>query len=130
MEIVRKILLTAALSICSFTSISQSQNEKMFICNNVLIYEDIMIYENDTLQNVRFSSVSMREEGIYTEQTLSLLFKNDSLIGADFERNPNFANLITIPMEDSCIINNPVTLEYVNNVVKRTILRLLKSSES
>lgn len=106
-----------------------AQKENIYICDDVLIYRNITINKNDTLDKIRVSRINFHNKKIYSEQTLSLLFFNDSLIGTDFERNPNYGREISFPIVDSCKLVNSITSEDFNFLCQKTIMRLLNNCE-
>ncbi|MFT6921464.1 MAG: hypothetical protein ACJA1C_000458 [Crocinitomicaceae bacterium] len=108
-----------------YSFLSFSQPTDVFVCGDVLIYKDVTVYKGDTLENIRVSRLSIHEETLYTEQTLSLSFYNDSLGGTDYERNVNYGRQISNHITDSCKQFNTVSVDEINDIIEGLINKLL-----
>jgi hypothetical protein len=81
-----------------------------------LIYEDYLLSKGDTLKNIRVSRIDLVHDTIYTEQTISFLFENDSILNYSFERNPGIGRKITGYIQDSCKISEELLLSRLNKL--------------
>ncbi|MDB0037959.1 hypothetical protein N9F08_01220 [bacterium] len=110
-------------------SICLSQEAKLFICDDILISQEILISSNDTLEKIRISKIANHDGIIFTEQTISILFGGDSLLGQDYERNVNNGRPITRKISDTSIVYNTVSLEFANNLIESLFVNLLTNSQ-
>jgi hypothetical protein len=100
MEIVNKLVLITIVIVYNFSAFSQYSD--IIVSEKILYYEELLINESDSLHEIRISSIITDNNKVYVEQTLSVLYHNDSLLGSNYERNPNLGREFTIEMSDSC----------------------------
>ncbi|HLW29771.1 MAG TPA: hypothetical protein VKX29_02865 [Brumimicrobium sp.] len=128
METVTKIFLLILIIIFRFST--YSQKAEIYATNNILFYEESLVNESDSLFEFRISSKAMHDGKMYLEQTLSILYHNDSIIGYDFERNPNYGREFTIKIEDSCKNYSYGSVDYLNSQLRKIIFKLMSDGQS
>lgn len=114
---------------CLQCNLNFAQNRQILLCDNLLFFKEISIGNKDTIEHIMISRITMNEDIVYTEQTLAIMFDNDSLFAINYERNPNFGREISIPLEDSCILYDVVSVDYFNELISDLIINLLNECQ-
>lgn len=104
-----------------------SQSNESIVCDDIMIKSKTSVFNGDTLKHVMISKITVNENTIYKEQTLAMMFENDSLFAHSYDRYPNNGKQVTGPLGNSCKLYDSISEEKLNSLIEGIVLNLLRS---
>jgi hypothetical protein len=121
MEIVKLFIIVGGL----FSNWCFSQTIETIVCGDIMIRNETSVFNEDTLKHIMISKITVHQESIYKNETIAMMFDNDSLFAISYDRYPNNGSQVSISLNDSCRLYDSVSIEHINTLVGDLIFNLM-----